>query len=225
MRNVRNEIFSDYRTSPVEKNENGQVSSLSIVLLAYERLLRLTEGNDLVRESKIKSQLLACGVVWVLAVIISTPTFVYSDLHSDFTACIATWGTKFGSFYQILLFTSTYGLPGLAIAVIYSIIVRKTNTILSIISNTGPSGPSHSVIARVVACLVLVFWVLHFPFWVCQIWAIFGTAGKTCSNYWKEIAIVLTYVHAVVNPLLYGTNSEVSALFCGVTQEIEVERF
>ena len=196
-----------------------QISSLSIIMLAYKRLNKLAGRSNLMRERNYKVQIIKCVIVWLFAIMISLPVFIYSDLHSDFTACISTWNPTFGTCYQVFLLLSTYCVPGMAIAVIYSILVRKTKTFLSIISN--PTVP-HSRIARIVASLVVVFWVLHFPFWFCNFWGMLEPSGGNCSNFWTERAIVLTYVNAMINPFLYGivtSKCSVDGLHCGFDEE------
>ena len=104
------------------------------IQLFYLKKFQVTERGNLIRETEYKSQMVTCGVVWVIALLIASPMLIYSDLHPEFTACVPTWNPNFGTGYQIFLFLTTYCIPGMLIAIIYSLIIYKTKSILSVMS-------------------------------------------------------------------------------------------
>ena len=164
--------------------------------------------------------MVVCGFICLVGLITSAPAAIYGELHSKEIACIATYTQSFQIRYHVYLFVATYCIPGVIIALIYSLIIYKTKSVLSVLS-------SHTLhqsrIFRMLAALVGLFWLFHFPFWLCMFRAIFGPQGYHCSPFWRESAIVFTYVNATVNPFLYAIitthNCTLSSLSCEFAED------
>ena len=156
-----------------------QVSSLTILTMAYERLIMVTDRGNLTRERDYKKQLILCGIIWAIGVSVSIPAAYYATLHSKIIACVSTYSRNYGKGYNLGLFLTTYCIPGLLIAAIYSLIVWKTKSILSLVSSNSEH---QSRVFRMLAALVTVFWVFHFPFWHCMFRAFWGSGADVCSK-------------------------------------------
>ena len=55
---------------------------------------------------------------------------------------------------------------------------------------------------RFLTFVVVAFWMLHLPFWVCNLGSTLGV--HLCSKFTFRAAITLTYVNAALNPFLYS---------------------
>ena len=89
-----------------------QISSLTILAMSYERLVKVTDRGHLTRESKAKPQIVICGLIWLFAFVISLPAAFYAELHSNVIACVSTYSESVGIRYNSVLFATTYCIPG-----------------------------------------------------------------------------------------------------------------
>ncbi len=178
-----------------------QISSSSILVMAYERLLKVTDQSNLLREQQYKKQLVVCLFTWMFGCLVAMPAMVFSKLHDQVVACVPTWTPEFGKIYEHMLFLTTYCFPGILIAIIYSLIVYKTKSVLSLVSS---SALYQNSVVRMLLALVALFWIFHLPFWLCYFRAMYASPSSYCSKFWMESAIVFTYVNATVNPFLYA---------------------
>ncbi|XP_063711871.1 somatostatin receptor type 2-like [Symsagittifera roscoffensis] len=183
------------------------VSCYTIVLIAfyrYSKLFPVQVGPHSLGQffSKPKFLNLTLLILWIIPFIIASPMAYYSTFDSEFVKCDSEMPYDFQTFYNLLTFVSSYVIPGIAVTFLYSRIISKTRSAISMSANSSDETSRHVNMMRFLTYVVLAFWILHLPFWCCNLGSTFEIYEFPRS--FLHFSIILTYVNAALNPFLYA---------------------
>ena len=144
--------------------------------------------------------------LWVVPFIIASPMAYYSNFDTDLVKCDSEMPYDFQTFYNVLTFLTSYVVPGLLVTFLYSRIISKTRSAISMSANRATSSSedssSHVNMMRFLTYVVMAFWLLHFPFWCCNLSSTFQLYEFPRS--FLHLSIIMTYFNAALNPFLYA---------------------
>ena len=183
------------------------VSCYTIVLIAfyrYSKLFPVQVGPHSLGHffSKPKFLYLTFLILWMIPFIIASPMAYYSTFDSELMKCDSEMPYDFQTFYNLLTFLSSYVIPGIAVTFLYSRIISKTRSAISMSVNNSDETSRHVNMMRFLTYVVLAFWILHLPFWCCNLASTFEI--NEFPRTFLHFSIILTYVNAALNPFLYA---------------------
>ncbi|XP_063538137.1 neuropeptides capa receptor-like [Cydia strobilella] len=209
------------------------VSVLTIVAFSLERYLAICHPLHLYTMAGLRRALRIVAAIWALAMVAAVPVATYTSIHyldyppgsgnlsreSAFCAMLTMPSWYLCELSSLLFFI----LPAFIILGLY---VRMGLRIRSSCSNSGSPGTlngvngsvhgearqaqSRKTIIRMLAAVVVAFFVCWAPFHFQRLFYIYGRATphfSTINEYLFFVAGGLYYVSATVNPILYNLMS------------------
>ncbi|XP_017330792.1 C-C chemokine receptor type 6 [Ictalurus punctatus] len=189
----------------------------SLLLLAcisgdrYIAIVKARRSFGFRSRAQIYSRLL-CTIIWLFAIVLSLPTFIYSDLGQDYIngtleiECSLTFATNGTAQLMKILLPSTqvsvgFFIPLLVMGFCYCSIIY---TLLR-----AQNYQRHKAL-RVVLAVVLVFILCHLPYNVTLLIHTIRLFKQRDCNAEQNIHLVLSvtrsvaYLHCCLNPILYA---------------------
>ncbi|XP_075242802.1 urotensin-2 receptor-like isoform X1 [Convolutriloba macropyga] len=170
------------------------VSAFTIVVIAFERFIRLNYPHIIVHENNYVPEILACVGIWTFAIVSAVPMIVHGGFDGE--NCHNTMSESFTKVYFTIIFMTSYIIPGIIVGYLYTSIIVKTCSSL----DTQVIQPTNQHrITQMLAAIIVLFWSFHMPFWYCLFNALYANYQSQHFTY----AIVLTYLNAATDPFLY----------------------
>lgn len=155
-----------------------------------------------------RKSFLISSVVWVISIVLSIPDFIFmqvQDLHNGRQVCHLDYGLHNSiwqllfQFQQILL---GFFLPFLCMVFFYSRVACVLTALMS---------PGKKRALRLVVILVVVFFVLWFPYNITlflhllqKLHVIKGCEASKHVDYAMQVTESLAFIHCCLNPVLYA---------------------
>ena len=182
------------------------VSCYTIAMIALYRYCKLFPARvgsfnlqSLFSYSKLRS--LTLLFLWLFPFLIASPNVYYGHVDTELQKCSSNMPFDTQTYYNLFTFVTSYIIPGIAVTFVYSRIILRTRSALEMATNHEERS-SQANMMRFLTYVISAFWILHSPFWFCNLSDTFGWYG--CSRSFLHFAIILTYVNAALNPFFYA---------------------
>ena len=170
------------------------VSAFTIVVIAFERFIRLNYPHFIVHENSYYPEVLVCGIIWILAAAAAMPVVYHGGFDGE--NCNNSMAENFSRVYFSVIFFTSYIVPGVVVGLLYTSIIVKTCSS----ANAQVLQPiNQHRITQMLAAIIALFWLFHMPFWYCLIKTMWFREPSEHFTY----AVVLTYLNATTNPFMY----------------------
>ncbi|XP_066478993.1 C-C chemokine receptor type 6 [Tiliqua scincoides] len=192
---------------------NFNCGMLLLTCISMDRYIAIVQAT---KSFKLRARTLEysktiCLFVWVLSVLISTPTFIFSEsyIHSgNKTKYICEHKSSADSnvtwklLILIVQLLAGFFIPLLFMIFCYTFIVKTL---------VQAQNSKRNKAIRVIACIVIVFLICQVPYYIVVLrnTIAMGKEGKNCQSekettYAKYTTETLAFLHCCMNPVLYA---------------------
>ena len=187
------------------------VSIFTLTFLAVYRCRVII--NSFKPEMRQRYIIMWIAVIWIVGVLLLLPLIIVAETNED-SGCSERWKRSQSQVYTAVLFTLQYVLPLVTIAGAYILIgldIAKAK------DRHASSSAQHRFalevrrredlqIVKMMGMIVILFAVCMLPIQVAWLISDFGpTEHQPVGNVLIRVADIAAYLHACVNPVVYGT--------------------
>ena len=191
------------------------VSILNLTLVSVDRFLVVFYPHSKIFTNR--KCFVAIGVVWLCSALYCSPVVYYGGLlHSpeqeSTTSCeVRRFFPNWKSWY--LCFLSLLPLTLLVTVILYGSICfrlwrRQPPGEPPISKRNQRSGRSNRKVVRMVAVILIAFYMCFLPYWVGWVFCAYFSFNSICNDTYIFISIFLTYTNSAMNPVIYVALSE-----------------
>ncbi|OCT67972.1 C5a anaphylatoxin chemotactic receptor 1 [Xenopus laevis] len=185
---------------------NMYASVLLLTVISIDRWALVAKPVWCQNRRTLMKAYMACAVVWLLALILTSPSFVFRSLHTDInnvrTTCVMHFNfsqehtVKVKQFIAIFRFLMGFIIPFVVITVCYGVLVRKVSTRYNKSVKT----------MKVVTVVIAGFFVCWFPYHIAGL-ILVTHASKTdiYENTLEVDPILVSFaiINSCINPIIY----------------------
>ncbi|KAL1769403.1 C5a anaphylatoxin chemotactic receptor 1 [Sigmodon hispidus] len=147
---------------------------------------------------------IACGAAWVLALLLSIPSFVFRVVHKDPFSTKSICGISFGKdgihkerAVAMLRLIVGFVLPLLTLSICYTFLLLRTWS-----RRATRSTKTLKVVVAVVVCF-FVFWLPYQATGIMMAWVPPSSVFYLEVNKLNSLCVSLAYINCCVNPIIY----------------------
>jgi len=184
----------------------------TLLLMSIDRYIAMCQIR-LQRFRTIRNSIISCIGIWVLAIFLILPIWLYSRM--DKGSCSMEWerleNSTINPVHMFIIYTGTLGfvLPIFAITIFYSLIIAKLRSQTAPTANTNESKRARTRrVTILVLTLILVYVGCWLPYWSIQIYVLAEAPFTPTMFYAYQVATALYHINSMLNPILYGFLSE-----------------
>ncbi|OCT66239.1 C5a anaphylatoxin chemotactic receptor 1 [Xenopus laevis] len=183
---------------------NMYASVLLLTVISIDRWALVAKPVWCKNKRTVTKAYLACATVWLLALILTSPSFLFRNILTDFkgVSCVMHYNfseehiEKVKQFIAIFRFLMGFMIPFVALTVCYGVLVRKVS------ERYSKSGKT----MKVVAVVIVGFFVCWFPYHIAGL--ILATHSPKTDIYKNtlqvdRILISFAIINSCINPIIY----------------------
>ncbi|KAM4696298.1 C5a anaphylatoxin chemotactic receptor 1-like [Rhinophrynus dorsalis] len=185
---------------------NMYASVLLLTVISIDRCALVIKPVWCQNKRTVKKAYLACTVVWLLALILTSPSFIFRDIYRKNElakdTCVLNYSLAGGHIEKVMLFIAIFRflmgfiIPFLVITLCYSILMAKVS------GRYTQSGKT----MKVVLVVITAFFLCWFPYHVAGFILV---SNPRTSDLYKStlrvdpLIISFAFVNSCINPLIY----------------------
>lgn len=193
------------------------VAVSSLAAIAVDRFLNVFFPHRIIITSR--RCFVMIGIIWFFSAFYCLPILLYGNLlHENGRLLCKTrvffprWTLWFLPFL-VILFVSLFFVFVLYFAICVKLCIRtvpgsRDRTTSGAQSTSVVQGVINRKVAKMVAAIVIAFYVCFLPYWLSWIFCSYHFTPLICNPTYSSISVFLSYANISLNPIIYVTFSE-----------------
>ena len=195
------------------------VTYLSLMVLAVERFHAIVKPFNSTLVLTNNRMLYVIGVIWITAVVLSLPGFIFSEYDEQLGRCLDPWTLeKAGSvkWLYVLSLVASFSFSGCLFycyfQILKGIFINRTVCSAETVSSRQSNAKEKRKLALISFTVTVAYYLCYLPFLLFEFYIAFQPYQTILDNYstlYKAYRVVgfVMYVNSCLNPFFYGFQS------------------